>query len=130
MKNELKNSKGITLIALALTIIVMMIIAAVAIGLSINSNGIFNRTYEAKNKVEEVAEFDKAQVDEFKASMNYAENSVTLTFNYNGAYNHAESEPVTYSNFSGELNDGIWYTRIYMDNLSVGDTIIVEYDYL
>ena len=46
---KLKKSKGITLIALVVTIIVLLILAGVAISLSIGENGIFKR---AQNAVE------------------------------------------------------------------------------
>lgn len=43
MKKELMNKKGITLIALVVTIIVLLILAGVAINLSIGRNGIFKK---------------------------------------------------------------------------------------
>ena len=45
-----KQAKGITLIALVITIIVLLILAGVAINLSLGENGIFNRAKEAKIK--------------------------------------------------------------------------------
>ena len=38
---NLRNNKGITLIALIITVIVMLILAGVAINLTIGENGIF-----------------------------------------------------------------------------------------
>ena len=46
-KKIIKESKGITLIALVVTIIVLLILSAVAINLTIGSNGIFSRASEA-----------------------------------------------------------------------------------
>ena len=42
-----KEEKGITLVALVVTIIVLLILAGVAISLSIGNNGIFNRAQNA-----------------------------------------------------------------------------------
>ncbi len=42
-----KKEKGITLVALVVTIIVLLILAGVAISLSIGNNGIFNRAQNA-----------------------------------------------------------------------------------
>ena len=47
MKEKLKKTKGITLIALVVTIIVLLILAGVAISLSIGKNGIFKRAGDA-----------------------------------------------------------------------------------
>ena len=51
-KNIEKKEQGITLIALVVTIIVLLILAAVAINLSIGSNGIFTRARNAVDKYE------------------------------------------------------------------------------
>lgn len=48
MKNTRTNQKGITLIALIITIIILIILAGVAINLSIGENGIINRAKQAK----------------------------------------------------------------------------------
>lgn len=48
----MKKSKAITLISLVITIIVLIILASVAINLSIGKNGIFNRAKETKEKYE------------------------------------------------------------------------------
>ncbi len=50
-----KNQRGITLIALVVTIIVLLILAGVAITLSIGDNGIFKRAGDAKNAWEEAS---------------------------------------------------------------------------
>ena len=46
-----RNNKGITLIALTITIVVMVIIATITINASLNDEGLIN---EAKNTVENV----------------------------------------------------------------------------
>ena len=48
----MRNSKGITLIALVITIIVLIILAAVAINLTLGENGILSRAETAKLKYE------------------------------------------------------------------------------
>ena len=44
-----KKESGITLVALVVTIIVLLILAGVAISLTIGNNGIFNRAQQAAN---------------------------------------------------------------------------------
>ena len=49
-RKDIKNSvSGITLIALVITIVVLIILAGVAISLTLNENGIFNRAREGRN---------------------------------------------------------------------------------
>ena len=50
-----KQVKGITLIALVVTIIVLLILAGVAISLTIGQNGIFARAQNAVNVYEQAA---------------------------------------------------------------------------
>ena len=50
MKNKLKESKGITLIALVITIIVLLILAGVSIAMLTGENGILNQANKAKTE--------------------------------------------------------------------------------
>lgn len=45
----LKQQKGITLVALVITIVVLIILAGVAISLTLGENGIFNKAKEGKD---------------------------------------------------------------------------------
>ena len=58
MKNKLKEMKGITLIALVITIIVLLILAGVSIATLTGENGILTQATNAKNKTKE-AEADE-----------------------------------------------------------------------
>ena len=51
-KNKFKNNKGITLIALVITIIVLLILAGVTIAAVSGDNGILTRAVDAKEKTE------------------------------------------------------------------------------
>lgn len=50
IKKDIVREKGITLIALVITIIVLIILAGVAISLTLGNNGIFQKAKEAKEK--------------------------------------------------------------------------------
>ena len=45
-----KNEKGITLVALVVTIIILLILASVSINLTLGDNGIIIKAKEAKRK--------------------------------------------------------------------------------
>lgn len=59
MKTEQKNAKGITLIALVITIIVLLILAGVTIATLNGNNGILTRTNEAKQETEKAQEKER-----------------------------------------------------------------------
>ena len=66
MKNVLKSTKGITLIALVITIIVLLILAGVSIAMLTGENGILTQAQRAKNETENAAkqeEMDLAQLE-------------------------------------------------------------------
>ena len=49
MNERLRDIKGITLISLVITVIILLILAAVAINLAVDSNGLFKKTGDAAN---------------------------------------------------------------------------------
>jgi len=59
---EFMSARGITLIALIITIIVLIILAGVAINLSLGENGIFKRTEEAKQRQSESSVKEKLEL--------------------------------------------------------------------
>ena len=74
MKKFEKNTKGITLIALVITIIVLLILSSVGIYLSLGNNGIFTKAQEAKEKTQRETATEKINLKITTAQMNsYAE---------------------------------------------------------
>ena len=65
MKRSLKNSKGITLIALVITIIVLLILAGISITMLAGDNSILQKAGEAKEKTEEAQATEQARIDEY-----------------------------------------------------------------
>ena len=71
----LRNQKGITLVALVITIIVLLILAGVTISMVLGQNGILNQANQAK------AENQKANVEEQVQMAVFAETSQFLQNN-------------------------------------------------
>ena len=65
-KLKIKQEKGITLIALVITIVVLLILAGVSISLVLNNNGVISKAKDAKNSTEK----GQAQ-DEVNLAINY-----------------------------------------------------------
>ena len=66
MKTKIKNKKerGITLIALVVTIVVLLILAGVSISLVLNNNGVISKAQEAKNRYAEAQTNEEKQLNE------------------------------------------------------------------
>ena len=58
-----KRDRGITLIALVVTIIVLLILAGVSISMLTGQNGILNRAADAKEKTEISSKDDQRSLD-------------------------------------------------------------------
>ena len=70
----LKNKKGITLVALVVTIVVLLILAGVSINLVLGNNGIILKAQEAKTKSAEASENDlkgmNSLIDQMESALN------------------------------------------------------------
>ena len=66
MKTKIKNKKerGITLIALVVTIVVLLILAGVSISLVLNNNGVISKAKDARDKYAEAQTNDEKQLNE------------------------------------------------------------------
>ena len=66
MNKDLKNKqeRGITLIALVVTIVVLLILAGVSISLVLNNNGVISKAKDAKNQYAEAQTNDEKQLNE------------------------------------------------------------------
>ena len=78
MKKEIKNkqAKGITLIALVVTIVVLLILAGVSISLVIGNDGIMKRAKEAKNRYAEAQTNDEKQLNELANGIDEMETGI------------------------------------------------------
>ena len=69
MKLKLKTNKGITLIALVITIIVLLILAGVSIAMLTGENGILSQAQKAKTETENAEENETARLDEYNSTL-------------------------------------------------------------
>ena len=84
-QKEVKMNKGITLIALVITIIVLLILAAVSIATLTGNNGILNRATDASKKTNEAKDEELRQMAIAEAAMNFEDteyNGVNIPAGY------------------------------------------------
>jgi len=70
LRKTLRRNKGITLIALVVTIIVLLILAGISIAMLTGHNGILNRAAKAKEKTENANENEQRKLAQAEALMN------------------------------------------------------------
>ena len=64
MKTKIKQEKGITLIALVVTIVVLLILAGVSVNALFGNNGIIEKAKEAQNKMNQATQKDLDAINE------------------------------------------------------------------
>ena len=69
MEKFIKKTKGITLIALVVTIVVLLILAGVSINMVLGQNGIVTKAKEARDKTEQAKQNDLASMDQVVKDM-------------------------------------------------------------
>ena len=73
MNKEMKNTRGITLIALVVSIIVLLILAGITIAALSGDNGILTRAKEAKEKTEQAQKEEEENLQEITDTINGVE---------------------------------------------------------
>jgi len=130
MKGKLKNKKGITLIALVITVVVMLILAGVAISVLVDGDGLFNKTRAAaeeyKNAAEEEAEQVKSLIEMINGHLKYPLGTTVFTENKTydelttGTYNNPIIPkgfyPVNENGATWGTEDGYKYGLIISDS--------------
>ena len=100
----MRKNKGITLIALVITIIVLLILAGVAIAMLSGENGILKKAAEAKTKTENAQKQEEARLTDMELTTYFATNNLKYKcsngyitgfgygYDQNGTFNISEAE--------------------------------------
>ena len=67
---SIKGNSGITLITLAVTIVVILILAGVTLDVTLGENGILNKSKEAANRMNNLVKEDEAELNELLDELN------------------------------------------------------------
>ena len=78
MKKTLKNAKGITLVALVITIIILLILATISIQ-SLTNTGLFEKAKEARDKTKNATENQAKTLNEYEDELNKYVSGTTQT---------------------------------------------------
>lgn len=72
----MKNQKGITLVALVITIIILIILAGVTITLALQQNGLFQRAQDSQKYMTNAQNYDNERLQEVETQINDILNGV------------------------------------------------------
>ena len=106
MERLSENSRGITLIALIITVVIMLILAGVAISAVIDDGGLFSKTREAVAKYENSVEVENSQLQNLLAQIDATLDGTEIpgTESKIGVKTVEGMVPVTYND-----GDSSWY---------------------
>ena len=77
MRKTLKNTNGITLIALVVTIVVLLILAGVSINAVFGQDGIIKKAKDAQNRMDQAVENDQKSINELNSWIESKVNGTT-----------------------------------------------------
>ena len=87
MKIGMKRERGITLIALVVTIVVLLILAGVSINALFGNSGIIEKAKEAQNKMDKATENDQNELTNWIDNQINKNNEGTTEENTTGRFN-------------------------------------------
>lgn len=65
IKNKINNMKGITLIALVITIVILIILSGITISVILGNEGIFNKTKTATQEYQNAQDYEEKQIAKY-----------------------------------------------------------------
>ena len=86
--NSKKENRGITLITLAVTIVVILILAGVTLDVTLGENGILNKSKEAADRMNNLVKEDETELNELLNELNE-----TMDSNWNSNIEIPDPEP-------------------------------------
>ena len=131
MRIKLKKNKGITLIALVITIIVLLILAGVSIAMLTGQNGILTQAQNASTQTEIAEAKEKAQMDIMAWQSERLENGQDATLNdetvktiLTGKDYVKELKDTSFISTKGEHE--IQYSELYTTGSTTGGQTVVD----
>ena len=131
-KSKMRNFKGITLIALVITIIVLLILAGIAISMIAGNNGILTKAVDAKKANEKGIENDKmslakqeALIESYRTSTGMSAGDVSAALGLSG--DAAKDFAENYQNNVSKFVEGVPIPTgfVYVEGTKKDDGLIV-----
>ena len=148
------RNKGVTLISLVVTIIVLLILAGITIGTIFNDNGIIKKAQEAANATEEAARNDQAAINgllnemdsiingtgggpipiigNIKGKITWSTGSATLTLTTDVegvTIQYRKNSESNWTNYTSAVPSLLHGDKVYARGIKDGETVINEKEF-
>ena len=148
------KNKGVTLISLVVTIVVLLILAGITIGTIFNDNGIIKKAQEAANATEEAAKNDQAAINGLLNEMDSIINGIgggnvpvigsingkitwstgsatlTLTTDVEGVtIQYRKNSESNWTNYTSAVPSLLHGDKVYARGIKGGETVINEKEF-
>ena len=148
------RNKGVTLISLVVTIIVLLILAGITIGTIFNDNGIIKKAQEAANATEEAAKNDQAAINgllnemdsiingtgggpipiigNIKGKITWSTGSATLTLTTDVegvTIQYRKNSESNWTNYTSAVPSLLHGDKLYVRGVKSGETVINEKEF-
>ena len=124
MKKILKNKKGITLVALVVTIVILLILAGISIS-TLTNTGIFEKAKDAKEKSEAEEKQQSETLDSYEKELNKY-TSIELTTDRTGAVLSETDNIELHDKNGSKIIVPAGFKVVNTDDLTVEKGIVVE----
>ena len=148
------RNKGVTLISLVVTIIVLLILAGITIGTIFNDNGIIKKAQEAANATEEATKNDQAEINgllnemdsiingigggnvpvigNIKGKITWSTGSATLTLTADVegvTIQYRKNSESNWTNYTSAVPSLLHGDKVYARGIKDGETVINEKEF-
>ena len=111
LNSKIKNQKGITMITLVVTIVILIILAGVTINLLLGDNGLITRAREASNQTKVSMALERLELAKATAYMNSADG----TINADSFMEAVEQENIAYQDNGTLFKEGDNQVKVIID---------------
>ncbi len=106
---RLKNDKGITIIALVVTIVVILILAGITVSTLTGSNGILSQTQKEKDEIAEKSNYVENKISKYEEEL--SKSSPDIDLKKESGTNYIKIYDVTVKNYTGNVDNYEYYIK-------------------
>ena len=106
---KMKNNKGITIIALVVTIVVILILAGITVSTLSGSNGILSQTQKEKDDIVKKSDYAENKITKYEEEL--SKSSPDIDLKKESGTNYVKIYDVTVTNYTGNIDNYEYYIK-------------------
>ena len=111
---KMKNNKGITIIALVVTIVVILILSGITVSTLSGSNGILSQTQKEKEEIAKKSNYIENKITTYEEEL--AKIGPDLNFNIECGTNYIKLKDISVLNYKGTIDNYEYYIKKHEDD--------------